>query len=48
MAKKKMWVSHEKAARELGYAPCPAASALKDSAAWFGSAGDLVAGGFTK
>jgi dihydroflavonol-4-reductase len=48
MAKKKMWVSHEKAARELGYAPCPAASALKDSAAWFGSAGDLAAGGFTK
>ena len=24
MAKKKMWVSHEKAARDLGYAPCPA------------------------
>jgi dihydroflavonol-4-reductase len=35
MAKKKMWVSHEKAARELGYAPCPAASALADAAKWF-------------
>ena len=23
MAKKKMWVSHEKATRELGYSPCP-------------------------
>jgi dihydroflavonol-4-reductase len=35
MARKKMWVSHEKAARELGYFPCPAASALSDAAAWF-------------
>ncbi len=35
MAKKKMWVSHEKAARELGYSPCPAASALADAAKWF-------------
>jgi dihydroflavonol-4-reductase len=35
MAKKKMWVSHEKAARELGYSPCPAASALSDAAKWF-------------
>jgi dihydroflavonol-4-reductase len=35
MAKKKMWVSHEKAARELGYSPCPAASALADAVAWF-------------
>jgi dihydroflavonol-4-reductase len=47
MAKKKMWVSHEKAARELGYSPCPALSALSDAAGWFQrSAGDLVAGGF--
>jgi dihydroflavonol-4-reductase len=45
MAKKKMWVSHEKAARELGYSPCPAASALADAAAWFTrTAGDLVTG----
>ena len=29
MAKKKMWVSHEKAARELGYSPCPATSVLR-------------------
>jgi len=35
MAKKKMWVSHEKAARELGYSPCPAVSALSDAAKWF-------------
>jgi dihydroflavonol-4-reductase len=47
MAKKKMWVSHEKAARELGYSPCPAKSALTDAVAWFTrSAGDLVVGGF--
>jgi dihydroflavonol-4-reductase len=36
MAKKKMWVSHEKAARELGYAPRPAREALMDAVAWFG------------
>jgi dihydroflavonol-4-reductase len=35
MAKKKMWVSHEKAARELGYAPVPAREALSDAVAWF-------------
>lgn len=35
MAKKKMWVSHEKAARELGYTPCPARSALADAVQWF-------------
>ena len=35
MAKTKMWVSHEKASRELGYSPSPAESALKDAAAWF-------------
>jgi dihydroflavonol-4-reductase len=35
MAKKKMFVSHEKAARELGYAPRPAATALADAVAWF-------------
>jgi dihydroflavonol-4-reductase len=47
MAKKKMWVSHEKAARELGYSPCPAASALADAVAWFKrGADDLVVGGF--
>lgn len=35
MAKKKMWVTHEKAARELGYSPCPARSALADAVKWF-------------
>jgi dihydroflavonol-4-reductase len=35
MSKKKMWVSHEKAARELGYAPGPARQALADAVAWF-------------
>ena len=35
MAKTKMWVSHEKASRELGYAPSSAECALKDAAAWF-------------
>jgi dihydroflavonol-4-reductase len=35
MAKKKMWVSHDKAARELGFAPCPATSGLRDAVDWF-------------
>ena len=35
MAKTKMWVSHEKASRELGYSPSPAECALKDAVAWF-------------
>ena len=35
MARKKMWVRHEKAARELGYAPGPAADALKRAVDWF-------------
>ena len=35
MAKKKMWVSHEKAARELGYAPRPAREALVEAVDWF-------------
>jgi dihydroflavonol-4-reductase len=35
MAKKKMWVSHQKAARDLGYAPGPALEALADAVAWF-------------
>jgi len=37
MAKKKMWVSHEKAARELGFSPAPARQALTDAVAWFES-----------
>jgi dihydroflavonol-4-reductase len=35
MAKKKMWVSHAKAARELGYAPRPAREALERAVSWF-------------
>ena len=34
MARKKMWVSHDKAARELGYQPRPARSALESAVAW--------------
>ena len=35
MAKKKMWVSHAKAARELGFNPGPARAALADAVGWF-------------
>jgi len=35
MAKKKMWVSHEKAARELGFQPAPADRALERAVEWF-------------
>jgi dihydroflavonol-4-reductase len=35
MAKKKMWVSHEKARRELGYQPGPADIALSRAVEWF-------------
>jgi dihydroflavonol-4-reductase len=35
LARKKMWVSHAKAARELGYQPGPAAQALERAVAWF-------------
>jgi dihydroflavonol-4-reductase len=35
MARKKMWVRHDKAARELGYAPGPAGQALVRAAEWF-------------
>ena len=34
-ARKKMFFKHDKAARELGYAPRPAAEALRDAVAWF-------------
>ncbi|HXP85747.1 MAG TPA: hopanoid-associated sugar epimerase [Bryobacteraceae bacterium] len=39
MARKKMWVRHDKAARELGYAPGPAAGALRRAVDWFLSNG---------
>ena len=35
MARKKMWVSHDKAARELGFAPGPAKCALARATEWF-------------
>jgi dihydroflavonol-4-reductase len=35
MAKKKMWVRHEKAARELDYSPGPARGAINQAIEWF-------------
>jgi len=35
MARKKMWVSHAKAARELGFQPSPARSGLLNAVDWF-------------
>jgi dihydroflavonol-4-reductase len=35
MAKKKMWVTHEKARRELGWKPGPAETALARAVEWF-------------
>ena len=37
MAKQKVWVSHEKATKELGYTPRPAHEALVDAVKWFES-----------
>jgi dihydroflavonol-4-reductase len=37
MAKKKMWVTHAKAARDLGFAPGPAEQALARAVEWFQS-----------
>jgi len=35
MARKKMWVTHEKAERELGFHPGPARAALERAVKWF-------------
>jgi dihydroflavonol-4-reductase len=35
MARKKMWVTHEKARRELGFEPAPAEVALRRAVDWF-------------
>jgi len=35
MARKKMWVSHDQAVRELGYRPGPAPAALQRAVEWF-------------
>jgi dihydroflavonol-4-reductase len=48
MARKKMWVRHDKAARELGYGARPAEDALRCAADWFKANGyceDLAASG---
>jgi dihydroflavonol-4-reductase len=39
MARKKMFVTHEKAARELGFAPQPADEALRRAVTWFSQNG---------
>jgi dihydroflavonol-4-reductase len=35
MARKKMWVRHDKAVRDLGYSPGPASEALRRAVNWF-------------
>ena len=48
MARKKMWVRHDKAGRELGYSAGPARRALQKAAEWFqvnGYCEDLATGG---
>jgi dihydroflavonol-4-reductase len=42
MARKKMWVSHQKAARELGYQPGSAGGALVRAVEWFRANGYVV------
>jgi dihydroflavonol-4-reductase len=39
MARKKMWVKHDKAVRDLGYRPGPAVNALQRAVNWFQSNG---------
>jgi dihydroflavonol-4-reductase len=38
MGRKKMWVTHEKARRELGFEPSPAGTALAHAVKWFAEA----------
>ena len=42
MARKKMWVTHEKARRELGFEPGPARIALARAVQWFEGSGRPV------
>jgi dihydroflavonol-4-reductase len=42
MARKKMWVTHEKARRELGFEPGPAHTALTRAVQWFQGRGSLA------
>jgi dihydroflavonol-4-reductase len=44
MARKRMWVTHEKARRELGFDPAPAEAALARAVEWFGGAGSAPSG----
>lgn len=39
MARKKMWVTHARAERELGFRPAPAETALRNAVEWFRSHG---------
>jgi dihydroflavonol-4-reductase len=41
MAREKMWVTHEKARRELGFTPGPAEDALARAVEWFSGSGRL-------
>lgn len=43
MARKKMWVSHEKARRELGFEPAPAEIGLRRAVEWFSAVGPGIA-----
>ena len=43
MARKKMFFSHAKATRELGYQPRPAREAVVDAVAWFRANGRVPA-----
>jgi dihydroflavonol-4-reductase len=43
MARKKMWVTHERAQRELGYHPAPAELALARAVEWFRGPGSDLA-----
>jgi dihydroflavonol-4-reductase len=43
MARKRMFFSHAKAARELGFAPRPAAAAIADAVTWFRAQGMVPA-----
>ncbi len=42
MARKKMFASHEKAARELGFSPGPVEAALQRAVEWFGGNGHYL------
>jgi dihydroflavonol-4-reductase len=43
MARKRMWVTHEKARRELGFEPAPAETALARAVQWFSGTGSAPA-----